>query len=144
MLYDLSKAVDIDRIRTKLEYDIANKRLVSYERKEIRTKRQNSYLHLILGAVAVETGNTLDYVKQEYFKCLVNPALFVRQIEDTFLHQQRSILRSSRDLSTEEMSMAIDRFKKWAAENGIYLPEPGDEERLREIALEMARQERYL
>ena len=144
MLYDLSKAVDVDRIRVKLEYDIAHKRLVSYERKEIRTKRQNSYLHLILGAVAVETGNTLDYVKQEYFKALVNPALFVRQIEDTFLHQQRNMLRSSRDLSTEEMSMAIDRFKKWAAENGIYLPEPGDEDRLREIALEMARQERYL
>ena len=144
MLYDLSKAVDVERIRVKLEYDITHKRLVSYERKEIRTKRQNSYLHLLLGAVAVETGNTLDYVKRQYFKELVNPALFVRQIEDTFLNQQRNILRSSRDLSTEEMSMAIDRFKKWAAENGIYLPEPGDEDRLREIALEMARQERYL
>ena len=67
MLYDLSKAVDVDRIRVKLEYDITHKRLVSYERKEIRTKRQNSYLHLLLGAVAVETGNTLDYVKQQYF-----------------------------------------------------------------------------
>ncbi len=144
MLYDLSKAVDVERIRTKLEYDTRHGNLVSYERKVIRTKRQNSYLHLLLGAVAVETGNPLEYVKQEYFKALVNPALFVRQKEDTFLHQQRNVLRSSRDLTTEEMNLAIDRFKRWAAENGIYLPEPGDEERLREIALEMARQERYL
>ena len=144
MLYDLSKAVDVERIRTKLEYDTRHGNLVSYERKVIRTKRQNSYLHLLLGAVAVETGNPLEYVKQEYFKALVNPALFVRQKEDAFLHQQRNVLRSSRDLTTEEMNLAIDRFKRWAAENGIYLPEPGDEERLREIALEMARQERYL
>lgn len=144
MLYDLSKAVDVERIRTKLEYDTRHGNLVSYERKVIRTKRQNSYMHLLLGAVAVETGNPLEYVKQEYFKALVNPALFVRQKEDAFLHQQRNVLRSSRDLTTEEMNLAIDRFKRWAAENGIYLPEPGDEERLREIALEMARQERYL
>ena len=68
MLYDLSKPVDVDRIHTKLEADIRSGRLVSYERKEMRTTRQNSYLHLLLGAVAIETGNGLDFVKQEYFK----------------------------------------------------------------------------
>lgn len=143
MLYDLSKPVDVDRIHTKLEADIKSGRLVSYERKEMRTTRQNSYLHLLLGAVAIETGNALDYVKQEYFKALVNPAIFLKEVQDKFIGKVRT-LRSSRDLTTEEMSIAIDRFKRWAAENGIYLPEPGDADRLREIALEMDRVSRYL
>lgn len=143
MLYDLSKPVDVDRIHTKLEEDIRSGRLVSYERKEMRTTRQNSYLHLLLGAVAIETGNGLDFVKQEYFKALVNPAIFLKEVQDKCIGKVR-ILRSSRYLTTEEMSIAIDRFKRWAAENGIYLPEPGDADRLREIALEMDRVSRYL
>ena len=48
------------------------------------------------------------------------------------------------DLTKEEMSMAIDRFKKWGAENGIYLPNPGDEALLREIEIEMGRNRAYL
>lgn len=144
MLYDLANPLDRERIKTRLAHDIENARLVSYEHKEMRTTRQNSYLHLLLGAVAVETGNPLDYVKQEYFKALVNPALFVREVEDTFLHRRRIQLRSSRDLTTEEMTTAIDRFKRWAAENGIYLPEPGDADRLKEIAREMDRAKQYL
>lgn len=144
MLYDLSIPLDIERLKARMARDIDRACLVSYEQKLIRTKRQNSYLHLLLGAVAIETGTPLDYVKQEYFKRLVNPALFLRQREDRLLGKAVPVLRSSRDLTTEEMNTAIDRFKKWAAENGIYLPEPGDEDRLREIMREMDRAKRYL
>ena len=54
------------------------------------------------------------------------------------------MIRSSADLTKEEMSMAIDRFKRWGAENGIYMPNPGDESLLREIAIEMGRNKAYL
>ena len=144
MLYDLAKPLDVERIQAKLANDIKCARLVAYEQKALRTTRQNSYLHLLLGAVALETGNPLDYVKQEYFKVAVNPNLFILEKQDSLLHKTTRILRSSRDLTTEEMSTAIDRFKKWASENGIYLPEPGDADRLREIAWEMDRAKRYL
>ena len=40
--------------------------------------------------------------------------------------------------------MAIDRVKRWAAENGIYLPDPEDEARHRDIAHEMERLKPYL
>lgn len=144
MLYDLSKPLDYSRLQAKIEADAKAGRLVQYERKSIRTKRQNNYLHLLLGAVAVETGNTLAYVKQEYFKATVNPSIFVIEKQDALIGQTRKVMRSSRDLTTEEMNTAIDRFKRWAAENGIYLPEPGDEARLREIALEMDRCSNFL
>ena len=44
----------------------------------------------------------------------------------------------------EQMSTAIDRFKRWAAENGIYIPDPEDAARLQDIEIQMARLRRYL
>ena len=52
--------------------------------------------------------------------------------------------RSTSDLSREDMRIAIDRFKKWGAENSIYMPDPGDDSLLRTIEIEMGRQRAYL
>lgn len=144
MLYDLSKPLDLSRLQAKIAADVKVGRIVLYERKTLRTKRQNNYLHFLLGAVAVETGNTMAYVKQEYFKAVANPSIFAVEKKDALIGETRVVMRSSRELTTEEMNAAIDRFKRWAAENGIYLPEPEDEARLREIALEMDRCSRFL
>ena len=54
------------------------------------------------------------------------------------------VLRSSADLTKEEMSLAIDRFKKWAAEQGMYLPDPEDEALLSMIQVEMGKVRKYL
>lgn len=108
-----------------------------------RTGNQNRYLHLVIGVVAMDTGNSLAYTKEVYFKRLVNPGLFVVKKEDRFLGETE-VLRSSRDLTVEEMSTAIDRFKRWAAENGIYIPDPEDADRLKDIEMEMGRLKNYL
>ena len=42
------------------------------------------------------------------------------------------------------MSVAIDRLKRWAAQEGFYLPEPGDEERILDIEREILRMKRYI
>ena len=42
------------------------------------------------------------------------------------------------------MSIAIDRFKRWGAENGIYMPNPEDILLLKEIEVEMGRMKSYL
>ena len=96
-----------------------------------------------LSAVAMETGNDIQFTKEQYFKRLVNPDLFVRWKEDS-LAGKVAYLVSSRDLTQEDMSVAIDRFKRWAAENGIYIPEPEDTARLLDIELQMSRMKRYL
>ena len=54
------------------------------------------------------------------------------------------MIRSSADLSVEEMRIAIDKFKRWGAENGIYIPSPEDTARLRDIEIEMGRMRQYL
>lgn len=143
MLYNLTNDLDRERIRARLEADLQRGSVVEYTRKEQRTNNQNRYLHLVLGAVAIETGNDLEFTKQQYFKKLVNPDLFVLEKEDR-LAGKVEVLASSRDLTVEQMSTAIDRFKRWAAENGIYIPDPEDAARLQEIEIEMARLSRYL
>ena len=111
--------------------------------KTLRTHNQNSYLHLIIGAIAMDVGVTLEYAKREYFKKLVNRDIFIRKEQDRF-SGEIEIIRSSADLTIEEMRVAIDRFKMWAAQNGFYLPSPEDKDRLRDIEIEMGRMRQYL
>lgn len=125
MLYNSSNPVDADRAKRRLKV-LTGKGAV-FELTEKKAKRsisQNSYLHILLGYFAAESGNTLEYVKQKYFKTYCNPELFIREHTDPYLGQTH-ILRSSTELDTAEMTEAISRFRHWASqEAGIYLPEP--------------------
>lgn len=105
---------------------------------------QNAYLHLILGWFAIETGNRLEFVKQEYFKRHINPDLFVTEKDDEYLGKVQ-VLRSSRDLDSAEMTTAIDRFRAWSSqEAGIYLPSPDEQAFLQEVEKEMYRNKEFL
>jgi hypothetical protein len=102
-----------------------------------RTIPQNSYLHLILAAFGVETGYTLDESKTLY-KREVNPDLYVYQ------KNEKRFLKSSADLTKEEMQKSIDRFLSYASSNGVELPFSGDMELLRHMENEIERNSKYL
>ena len=91
----------------------------------------------------METGNTLEDVKREYFKRMVNPDIFMSYKTDTS-GNSIAVYRSTTTVSKEELSTAIDRFKRWGAENGIYMPNPEDIHLLKEIEIEMGRMKSYL
>lgn len=114
-------------------------------KKPKRSKEQNSYLHVILAYFALQNGDTLEWVKQQYFKKLVNPDIFIRVKDDRFMGRVK-FLRSSSELDSAEMITAITRFRNWASsEAGIYLPEPNeDEECLKEMEVEISRNKEYL
>lgn len=143
MTYNLAQSLDVARFNSRVALLKERGSVVELTEKVFRTSSQNRYLHAIIGVVAMETGVDLEYAKAEYFKRLCNPALFVRTVDDPYVGKT-SVLRSSSLLNKEEMSEAIDRFKRWAAEQGIYLPEPEDTARLQDIEIEMARLRRYL
>ena len=143
MQYDLTSDFQRKAFLSRVDNLMERGCLVELTEKSVRTQGQNNYLHLLLGVVAMETGNTLADVKEYYFKEICNSDLFHRQHFDK-LGKRIDSVRSSADLTKEEMSMAIDRFKRWGAENGIYMPNPGDESLLREIAIEMGRNKAYL
>lgn len=143
MQFDLSTDFQRKAFLSRVDLLLEKGAVVEMTERTFRTKNQNNYLHLLIGVVAMDTGNTLAFTKDAYFKRLVNPDIFCVEKEDRIMGKVQ-VLRSSADLTKEEMSMAIDRFKRWGAENGIYMPNPGDESLLREIAIEMGRNKAYL
>lgn len=92
----------------------------------------------------MECGYTLEEVKKEYFKVLVNPDLFI--VEKEFKHiGKRKVLRSSAALDSAEMTTAIERFRNWAStEAGIYLPSANEEEMIALMEVELSRYKEYL
>ena len=144
MLYDLSSILDRQRFKFRCNALFVKGCVVELTEKSRRTPAQNRYLHLILGWFALEYGETLDYVKREYFKRLVNPDLFVFRKDDRFLGETE-VLRSTRDLTKEQLTVAISRFRDWSSrEAGIYLPEANEDEFLRAVEVELSRRQIYL
>ena len=135
----------LDRQRFQRRCAILLERGSFVELREIapKSRNQNNYLHLLIGVVAMDTGNTIEFVKEWYFKRLVNPDIFLRKTGDKYAGEIETI-RSTAELTKEETSTAIDRFKRWGDENGFYMPEPGDESLLRSIEIEMGRLQKYL
>jgi len=143
MQYNLATDLDQERFVNRANALLQKGVIVELTEKTFRSPNQNRYLHLLIGVVAMETGVGLEYAKREYFKKLVNKDLFVIKKSDRFAGEIED-LRSSADLTIEEMSMAIDRFKRWGYENGFYMPSPEDTDRLRDIEIEMGRLKMYL
>lgn len=146
MIYDLCNPYDREKFKRRVNAMYKRQNVVELsEHKPRRTSPQNRYLHVILGEFAMQTGNTMDYVKVEYFKRLCNRELFVRTKYDDLAKKEVEILRSSKDLDTGEMTTAIERFRNWAAaEAGIELPEPQDQEWIAYIEREMQHQRVWL
>lgn len=144
MIYDLSNHIQAERFLRRSAKLLTNGRVVELREVTSRTRAQNSYLHLILGYFALEYGETMEYVKEKYFKRHVNSDIFVEVKNDTFLGKLKT-LRSSADISKEEMSIAIERFKMWSVkEAGITLPDADNGEFLREIEIEIENKRQYL
>ena len=146
MIYDLNTDIDRARFERRVVTLTQKGALVELsEKKPRRTHPQNAYLHLLIGEFAMQTGNTLDWVKQEYFKRHCNAELFVRRRTDYLTHKEVEVLRSSRDIDTGEMTTAIDRFKQWAAvECGIDLPDAEDRDWLGYIEREMQHMKEWI
>ena len=127
MKFDASSPFDIQRASAYLKKLI--EKGCTFEivaRKEQRTLPQNKYLHLILSYFASVYGSTLEDVKMHIFKRQVNKDIFARDFKNEFGTEVKRT-RSSRDLSVEEMTLAIDRFLHWSANDaGILLPEARD------------------
>lgn len=145
MLYDLNSHIDKDRFKRRCNQLYKAGGMVELSlRKGTRTLSQNAYLHLLLGWFAVETGNTMQFVKEQYFKRLVNADIFCEKREDRYLGEVE-VLRSSKDLDTGEMTTAIERFRNWSsAEAGIYLPAANETDFLNEIEREVQRHREHL
>lgn len=137
MLYNLNSEIDRSKYKKRSEQLLEKRDIVELKAKKPRTSNQNSYLHLILGWFASEYGASNEHVKQKLFKVHVNPDIFEIVVQNKINGKEFTDLRSSKDLDTVEMTKAIDRFRNWSGQNGIYLPEANEKDFLREIEVQI-------
>lgn len=144
MLYDLKNPLDRERFKRRCNALFLKQGIVELSERVKRSSQSNRYLHLIIGYLAMETGNTLAYAKEVFYKRTANKEIFVREKEDEFLGKTE-YLRSSAELTQEEFSLSIDRFRDWSSQTaGIYLPSPNEEQFLESIEFEMNRHQRWM
>lgn len=142
MIYNPSNPLQKKQAIEKIKYFIANEK--TFELKAKHKKRsisQNSYLHLILTWFGIETGYTMEEVKQEIFKKQVNSSLFYDgEFEGKIQGFKIERWRSTASLDTAEMTLAIDRFRNFSSiELGIYLPEPRELGLLQDLENEISK-----
>lgn len=140
MIYDLKNPLHRDQFSRRSNSLLDKGRdVVELKTKTSRSLKQNAYLHLILGWFAAETGNTREYVKREYFKRLVNSEIFVTYVDDRWLGRNE-VIKSSAEVTKEEMITAIERFRNWSSqEAGIYLPSADEQNYLEQLEIELGR-----
>ena len=141
---------EFDLHRAKVRFENLCKKGTTFElteRKPLRSIPQNRYLHALLVYFALEYGETMEYVKQEFFKAAVNPEIFKYERVNHKTGEVRQALRSSADLDTREMTIAIEKFRCWASKTaGIYLPEANEDQYMSQIMrdVEMYHNQLYL
>lgn len=129
MVYNLKDPMDVERFNKYVERLLKGGEVVDLKKKEVgRTLKQNSYVHLIIGYFASQYGCGFDEAKIDFYKRAANRDLFERK-EVNAKGVEVTYLRSSADLTEEEMSLSIDRFRYWSASvASIYLPTKEDSE----------------
>lgn len=145
MIYDTSNPLDKANLLLRAKKLAESGKVIELtEKKPRRSLPQNKYLHVLLAYFGTQTGNTLEWVKQQYYKKLVNPDLFIREKEDKYLGRIK-VLRSSADLDTSEFSLSVERFRNWASqEAGIYLPSADEYIIIQQMEIEIERNKEYL
>ena len=115
MKYDLSITHDLNSFNAKVAKLIADQKKVELKViRQVRTIKQNSYLHVLFTLYGIEVGYTI-----EESKTLVKRSCPFGTYEKNGM---RFLIRT-RDLNTEEMTKFIDWFRTWSSQQGIYLPE---------------------
>lgn len=128
MWYDLKDEIERQKFMESA-MRLINERtaIIELVNKKPRSLRSNSYLHVILSYFALQVGESAEDVKTLYYKQECNADIFVRRKYDKILKRERSYIRSTKDLTQDEMNLSITRFRNFASKvANIYIPS-GDE-----------------
>lgn len=144
MIYDLSDPLQKEQFKLRCNKLYSEGKTVKLTEKTTRTIKQNSYLHLILSYFALQYGESMEFVKVEFFKKWVNPETFILEKEDRILGKVK-FLRSSAKLTQKEMTDCIERFRNWAAKEAyIYLPAPNEHDMLGAMKMEVEKNKKWI
>lgn len=146
MKYDTSKQEELKQAQEYFNKLVSNRSVVEINKKfPHRTYSQNNYLHLLLSYTAMEYGETMEYFKEYIWKRYINKDIFLSKYTNPKTGEVRDDWRSSADLTTQEMSIAVDRLISFAnKEMGIELPEANNYDLIRYMENEIEKGKRYV
>lgn len=146
MKYNLNNPIDQEKFKKRCNELYEQKKMVELRViNQNRTLPQNAYLHVLLGKFAMDYGETIEFVKQEFFKKAANKDLFYRRFQNRITLEERDDWRSTAALDKDEMTLAINRFRDWSIkEANIYLPSSDEREFLAQVQIDMQRQQNYI
>lgn len=145
MIFDLRNEFQIPKFKEYVNKLFSEHAVVELKKKlPNRTLAQNRYFYLLLSWFASETGYSIEEVKIDIFKRVCNRDIFERE-KTNKKGKIIKTLRSSSELSTGEMTLAIERFRNYSsAQAGIYLPSPNENEFLLHIQQEIEKDKEFL
>lgn len=109
-----------------------------------KTLKQMRYVHLIMGWHGLETGYTLQEIKQDIVKRQVCKDIFKYEKANTKTGETTTHYESFSRLEKDELRAVIERFRNYSSKVGTYLPEPHERDFLQQIDTEMRRQADFL
>jgi hypothetical protein len=145
MIYNLQNPYEIEKFKEYVNKLYSQRAIVEVKKKlPNRSLPQNSYLHTLIGFFACETGYSVDEVKLDIFKKTCNRDLFERK-KTNKKGTEIKYIRSSSELTTGEMTTAIERFRNYSsAQCGLYLPAPNEHQFLIHIEQEIERNKEFI
>jgi len=133
MIYDTSDPDELIKAADQLaEFGARGKVVDMKVVRAGRTLSQNAFLHTLLGGLGNFLGYNLDEMKTIY-KREINPSLYV------YDRNGRKFLKSSTELTKEEMSASIDKLRMFAEAQGYPLPAESDVAFIRQLQNELER-----
>lgn len=145
MIFNLNNPYEVDKYKEYVDKLLKERAVVEVKKRlPNRSLAQNSYLHLILSFFACELGYSLEEVKLDYFKKTCNRDLFERKRINKQGYEV-TYMRSSSELTTGEMTTAIERFRNYSvAQAGIYLPSSTERDFLIYAQQEIQRNQEFI
>jgi len=144
MIYNTTYETQRKSLIEKVKWFILNKKIVDLRQwKPKRTRRQNKYLHVLLTLIAIDYCDTIEYVKNALYKSRYNAILYEYEVSNKY--GKRIALRSSKDLTTEEMALSIDRLREgYMRDTGCYLPDADEDFSVYEAEIQKYENQRYI
>lgn len=144
MLYDLSNPLQAEQFKSRSALLVKNGKIVELtEKKPKRRLNQNSYLWLLIGYWATQTGYTNDEAESIYKE--INKDIYF--VDKEIAGEKVRYIRHTYELDTREMSLSIERWRNWSVMNeafSVYLPAPNEERLIQLMEIEVGRNKEFV
>ena len=118
MKYNLENSFDVERAKTYFNKLLSDKSKIEIiKNREVRTIKQNAYLHVCITLFGINFGYTIEEAKTH----LKRTCNFM-----TYEKNNEKFLRKTSELDTLELTVFIDWIRNYSSDNGCYIPDANE------------------